>query len=229
NLGEHIQRTGNTDLHLNSKDIANVVTSYELNHIQSLQQTWCIANPLATNEELMANMNYACNHVDCSPIQPGGNCFGPNSLHHHASFVMNLHYQVSGRHDFDCDFEGSGVVSLTDPSNIKCTYNLVCLPVSNCWVNVVKILVGMQAIVDAPMILATWCVARPSTENRRLQVNIDYACNMVDCSAVKEEGSCFNPKTVMNHASFAMNLYYQITGRKSSSCHGTCIYDTIGS
>ncbi|CAN1150333.1 hypothetical protein LINPERHAP2_LOCUS17503 [Linum perenne] len=66
---------------------------------------------------------------------------------------MNLHYQVSGRHDFDCDFEGSGVVSLTDPSNIKCTYNLVCLPVSNCWVNVVKILVGMQAIVDAPMIL----------------------------------------------------------------------------
>ncbi|CAN1256112.1 Major pollen allergen Ole e 10 [Linum perenne] len=41
---------------------------------------------------------------------------------------------------------------------------------------------------------------------------------MVDCSAVKEEGSCFNPKTVMNHASFAMNLYYQITGKKSSSC-----------
>ncbi|CAN1256114.1 Major pollen allergen Ole e 10 [Linum perenne] len=65
---------------------------------------------------------------------------------------------------------------------------------------------------------ATWCIARPSTEDRRLQENIDYACNMVDCSAVKEEGSCFNPKTVMNHASFAMNLYYQITGKKSSSC-----------
>ncbi|CAN1256115.1 hypothetical protein LINPERPRIM_LOCUS9210 [Linum perenne] len=31
---------------------------------------------------------------------------------------MNLHYQASGRHDFDCDFKGSGVVSLTDPSNI---------------------------------------------------------------------------------------------------------------
>ena len=29
---------------------------------------------------------------------------------------MNAYYQSSGRHQFDCDFNNTGVVSYTDPS-----------------------------------------------------------------------------------------------------------------
>lgn len=80
------------------------------------QGTWCVANPLMNSTTLIANIDYACSRVDCSQIQEGGLCFYPNNNLHHASFAMNLHYQVMGRHVSDCDFRGSGLVSLTDPS-----------------------------------------------------------------------------------------------------------------
>lgn len=64
-----------------------------------------------------------------------------------------------------------------------------------------------------------WCVAKPGTRDDLLQNNINFACNHVDCSqAIDFDGSCYNPTTIINHASFAMNLYFQTTGRTDSSC-----------
>ncbi|KAK0580024.1 hypothetical protein LWI29_035235 [Acer saccharum] len=150
-----------------------------------------------SSSALIANLDYACSQVDCSSIQQGGSCFYPNTEIHHASFAMNLHYQTLGRHISDCDFRSSGLISLTDPR-------------------------GDLAEEGAPLVMqnGTWCVAKPGTRDDLLQQNINYACNNVDCSPSTDDGgSCYNPTTLINHASFAMNLYYQSMGRKSSSCN----------
>lgn len=58
---------------------------------------------------------------------------------------------------------------------------------------------------------ASWCVATQSTPQKELQVALDYACGYggVDCSAIQPSGSCYNPSTIRDHASYAFNAYYQ--------------------
>ncbi|CAO2145243.1 unnamed protein product, partial [Urochloa humidicola] len=83
---------------------------------------WCVAKTGADATTLQNNINYACGYVDCKPIQSGGGCFDPNNVQSHASFVMNAYYQANGRHDYDCDFKGTGMVTSSDPSYGSCKY-----------------------------------------------------------------------------------------------------------
>ncbi|XP_042484581.1 major pollen allergen Ole e 10-like [Macadamia integrifolia] len=64
----------------------------------------------------------------------------------------------------------------------------------------------------------TWCVAKPSSDPKILQENIDYACSNADCSILRRGCPCSNPDNLMNHASLAMNIYYQSRGRNHWNC-----------
>lgn len=78
---------------------------------------WCVPKAGASNAALQANIDYVCSSgVDCKPIQAGGACFQPNAISSHASYVMNAFYQKSGRHDYNCDFAHTGVLTTSDPS-----------------------------------------------------------------------------------------------------------------
>ncbi|CAL9119065.1 unnamed protein product [Musa acuminata var. zebrina] len=85
---------------------------------------WCVARADASAAALQANIDYACGSggANCRPIQDGGACFYPNTPLSHASYAMNAYYQAAGRHDFDCDFGHTGVLTSTDPSRGNCKY-----------------------------------------------------------------------------------------------------------
>ncbi|KAE8722966.1 Leucine-rich receptor-like protein kinase family protein [Hibiscus syriacus] len=72
----------------------------------------------------------------------------------------------------------------------------------------------------------TWCVAKPSTDDAALVSNINYACKYLgsmasNCSFIQPGGACYEPKTLINHASFVMNSYYQTYGRQEHTCYFT--------
>ncbi|XP_010479430.1 PREDICTED: major pollen allergen Ole e 10-like [Camelina sativa] len=95
-----------------------------INHLYVVSFTqWCIATLTATNAQLQENIDFACSQgVDCGPIQPGGSCFIPNTIAHHASFVMNAYYQSNGRIMKACSFKNTGTLTDTDPSSGSCVY-----------------------------------------------------------------------------------------------------------
>lgn len=67
--------------------------------------------------------------------------------------------------------------------------------------------------------MKTWCVAKPSSDQAALLDNINYACSHVDCRVLSSGCPCYSPGNLINHASVAMNLYYQANGRNYWNCN----------
>uniref|UniRef100_A0A5B7BC20 Putative glucan endo-1,3-beta-glucosidase 12-like isoform X2 n=1 Tax=Davidia involucrata TaxID=16924 RepID=A0A5B7BC20_DAVIN len=67
------------------------------------------------------------------------------------------------------------------------------------------------AITNPSSSSGSWCVASQSASQTALQVALDYACGYggAECSAIQPSGSCYNPSTIHDHASYAFNNYYQ--------------------
>ncbi|KAA8522602.1 hypothetical protein F0562_013037 [Nyssa sinensis] len=66
-----------------------------------------------------------------------------------------------------------------------------------------------------------WCVAKPSVPAETLQEAMDYACGEggADCEAIRPQGSCFYPETIVAHASYAFNSYWQKNKRNGGTCN----------
>lgn len=63
-------------------------------------------------------------------------------------------------------------------------------------------------------------MAKPSVPSDKLQVALDYACGAggADCDPIKPNGSCYSPDSVIAHASYAFNSYWQKTKKNGGIC-----------
>ncbi|KAG1347449.1 Glucan endo-1,3-beta-glucosidase-like protein 3 [Cocos nucifera] len=64
-----------------------------------------------------------------------------------------------------------------------------------------------------------WCVAKPTVPDPIIQVAMNYACGSgADCDSIQPNGSCYQPDTLVAHASFAFNSYWQRTKVAGGTC-----------
>ncbi|KAL8260682.1 hypothetical protein R6Q59_028635 [Mikania micrantha] len=86
-----------------------------------------------------------------------------------------------------------------------------------------------------------WCIADVQATDAELQAAIDYTCGEggADCSKIQVNQPCYLPNTLIDHASFAFNAYYQKFKHNGASCYfnsaaitteknpsyGSCHYD----
>ncbi|EPS59841.1 hypothetical protein M569_14964, partial [Genlisea aurea] len=66
----------------------------------------------------------------------------------------------------------------------------------------------------------TWCVANQDSGSEKLQRALDYACGEggANCRPIQPGATCYHPDSLLAHASFAFNSYYQASDRRSGAC-----------
>ena len=84
---------------------------------------------------------------------------------------------------------------------------------------------GVGTLVGAPTTTTSaggkvWCISKPNVDEATLMGIIIYACGegKVNCAPIQPSGACFKPNTLIAHASFVMNLYYQHNQRNWWTC-----------
>ncbi|KAL2542517.1 Glucan endo-1 [Abeliophyllum distichum] len=71
----------------------------------------------------------------------------------------------------------------------------------------------------------TYCVAREHADHKLLQAALDWACGpgKVDCSPLLQGQPCYEPDTVVAHASYAFDAYYH----RMAMADGTCNFNGV--
>ncbi|XP_057768472.1 glucan endo-1,3-beta-glucosidase-like [Salvia miltiorrhiza] len=79
----------------------------------------------------------------------------------------------------------------------------------------------------------TWCVVTVGAADEKLQAFLESTCSELNCKAIRAGGSCYQPNTLQNHASYVLNLFYRARGVCNSQIgtpsindpsFGRCIY-----
>jgi len=66
---------------------------------------------------------------------------------------------------------------------------------------------------------AVWCVAKPTVPDSIIQEALDYACGSgAECKQIQPNGHCFQPNTLVAHASYAFNSCWQKTKVRGGTC-----------
>ena len=92
-------------------------------------------------------------------------------------------------------------------------------PLSSLAVSTAAIIIAVVVLLTAQTGAATWCVARSDASDQALQTALDYACWAgADCAPILTNGLCFLPNTLIAHASYAFDSYFQRKNMAPGSC-----------
>ncbi|KAM7488778.1 hypothetical protein LguiB_026262 [Lonicera macranthoides] len=106
-------------------------------------------------------------------------------------------------------------------------------------VSTTAIIIAVVVLLTAQTGVANWCVARSDASDQALQTALDYACWAgADCAPILTNGLCFLPNTLIAHASYAFDSYFQRKNMAPGSCdfsgtatvaktdpsYGSCVY-----
>lgn len=66
----------------------------------------------------------------------------------------------------------------------------------------------------------TYCAAKEGSDTKMLQAALDWACGpgKVDCSPLLQGKPCYEPDSVVAHATYAFDTYYHQMGKASEAC-----------
>ncbi|KAL9224088.1 hypothetical protein vseg_000157 [Gypsophila vaccaria] len=66
----------------------------------------------------------------------------------------------------------------------------------------------------------SWCIASSNATEADMQNAVNWACGPgnVDCTAIQPSQPCYEPDTLVSHASYAFNSYYQLNGATDVAC-----------
>ncbi|EYU31396.1 hypothetical protein ABFS82_07G062000 [Erythranthe guttata] len=84
----------------------------------------------------------------------------------------------------------------------------------------------------------TWCIAQAKVPDYKFQAFLDYACGIIDCSAIQPGGPCSfsdagHSQQLQVRADYALNQYYKGKGTCNTDIgmiitfnpsHGNCIF-----
>ncbi|XP_056160890.1 major pollen allergen Ole e 10-like [Syzygium oleosum] len=77
-------------------------------------------------------------------------------------------------------------------------------------------LIGKNSVLPAS---GEWCVPADGVPDQQLLANLNFACaNGADCIPMQPGRPCFEPNTLLFHAAYAMNDYFQYHGRNPQAC-----------
>ncbi|OVA20168.1 X8 [Macleaya cordata] len=184
---------------------------------EELGKQWCIADEQTSDKDLQDALDWACRQGNdiCSNIGEGKSCYLPNTLKDHASYAFNAYYQKFKKQGGSCYFHGAAMINELDPNQTHemprwCSQNdAMHVHPENCNTNADEEL-GKQ-----------WCIADPQTPDDILLGALNYACGKggADCSKIQEGQPCYYPNTLLDHASYAFNDYYQKSKKTDGSCY----------
>ncbi|KAK1435216.1 hypothetical protein QVD17_00977 [Tagetes erecta] len=85
---------------------------------------FCVARKGADTTSLQDGLNWACGpgQANCSTIQSGQPCYMPDTIENHASYAYNDYYQKMRSVGGTCDFGGTAITTMVDPSYGSCIF-----------------------------------------------------------------------------------------------------------